>query len=195
MAYKKKSLGLAKTSELVWCSSRIPLAGHPLETELSNGKRKIWGTEPYSSWWCSETRNTNAKACIFGKAHWSVESFHREKLSLRWIALWFRKIYCQSSLSRGRRSFVPKERLVHSIYLCGWRSSRGNEWLWRRVPFPTNCGSTWWLRIEINASPWDKEDYFNRKQYYSINLRGIFNPQQHYQLSWKYLRCKGFIAC
>lgn len=108
MAHKKKNLGLAKTSELVWYSARIPLAGHPLETELSNGKRKIWGTEPYSSWWCSETRNTNAKACIFGKAHWSVESFHREKLSLRWTALWFRKIYCQSSLSRGRRSFVPK---------------------------------------------------------------------------------------
>ena len=121
--------------------------------------------------------------------------FPREKLSLRWIALWFRKIYCQSSLSRGRRSFVPKERLVHSIHLCGWRSSRGNEWLWRRVPFPTNCGSSWWLRIEINASPGNKEDYFNRKQYYSINLKGIFNPQEHYQLSWKYLRCKGFIAC
>lgn len=50
----KKNLGLAKTSELVWYSARIPLAGHPLETELSNGKRKIWGTEPYSSWWCSE---------------------------------------------------------------------------------------------------------------------------------------------
>lgn len=121
-------------------------------------KAKNLGTEPYSSWWCSEIRKTNAKACIFGKAHWSVETFHREKLSLRWIALWFRKIYCQSSLSRGRRSFVPKEGLVHSIHLCGWRSSRGNEWLWRRVPFPTNCGSSWWLRIEINVSPGNKED-------------------------------------
>lgn len=131
IAYKKKSLGLAKTSESHPTSWTSP------GNRVVEWKAKFWGTEPYSPWWSNETRNTNAKACIFGKAHcfWSAETFHREQLSLMLIAVWFRKTYCQRSLSRiVRRSFVPNEGLVHLIHWHGWRSSRSNEWLWRRVP-------------------------------------------------------------
>ena len=60
--------------------------------------------------------------------------------------------------------------------------------------FPQIVGAVDGCRIEINAQPGNKEDYLNRKQYYSMNLQGIFNPQLHFQLSWKYPRCKGFKA-
>ena len=35
--------------------------------------------------------------------------------------------------------------------------------------------------IEINAPPENKEDYFNRKQYYSINQQGTVNSQLLFQ--------------
>ena len=47
--------------------------------------------------------------------------------------------------------------------------------------FPQIVGVVDGCHIEINAPPENKEDYFNRKQYYSINLQGIVNPQLHFQ--------------
>ena len=47
--------------------------------------------------------------------------------------------------------------------------------------FPQIVGAVDGCHIEINAPPENKEDYFNRKQYYSINLQGIVNPQLHFQ--------------
>ena len=47
--------------------------------------------------------------------------------------------------------------------------------------FPQIVGAVDGCHIEIKALPQDKEDYFNRKQYYSINLQGIVNPQLHFQ--------------
>ena len=47
--------------------------------------------------------------------------------------------------------------------------------------FPQIVGAVDGCHIEINAPPENKEDYFNRKQYYSINVQGIVNPQLHFQ--------------
>ena len=47
--------------------------------------------------------------------------------------------------------------------------------------FPQIVGAVDGCHIEIKALPQDKEDHFNRKQYYSINLQGIVNPQLHFQ--------------
>ena len=47
--------------------------------------------------------------------------------------------------------------------------------------FPQIVGAVDGCHIKINAPPENKEDYFNRKQYYSINLQGIVNPQLHFQ--------------
>ena len=47
--------------------------------------------------------------------------------------------------------------------------------------FPQIVGAVDGCHIEIKALPQDKEDYFNRKQYYSINLQETVNPQLHFQ--------------
>lgn len=47
--------------------------------------------------------------------------------------------------------------------------------------FPQIVGAIDGCHIEINAPPENKEDYYNRKQYYSINLQGTVNSQLLFQ--------------
>ena len=47
--------------------------------------------------------------------------------------------------------------------------------------FPQIVGAIDSCHIEINAPPENKEDYFNRKQYYSINQRGTVNLRLLFQ--------------
>ena len=47
--------------------------------------------------------------------------------------------------------------------------------------FPQIVGAIDGCHIEINAPPENKEDYFNRKQYYSINLQGTVNSRLLFQ--------------
>ena len=47
--------------------------------------------------------------------------------------------------------------------------------------FPQVIGAIDGSHIEIDAPPENKEDYFNRKQYYSVNLQGIVNAQLLFQ--------------
>ena len=47
--------------------------------------------------------------------------------------------------------------------------------------FPQILGAIDGCHIEINAPPENKEDYFNRKQYYSINLQGTVNSRLLFQ--------------
>lgn len=47
--------------------------------------------------------------------------------------------------------------------------------------FPQIAGAIDRCHIEINAPPQKKEDYFNRKQYYSINLQGTVNSRLLFQ--------------
>ena len=48
--------------------------------------------------------------------------------------------------------------------------------------FPQIVGAIDGCYIEIKAPPENKEDYFNRKQCYSINLQGTVNWQVLFQL-------------
>jgi len=48
--------------------------------------------------------------------------------------------------------------------------------------FPQIVGAIEGCNIEINTPPENKEDYFNRKQYYSINLQGIVNPEYFFNI-------------
>ena len=47
--------------------------------------------------------------------------------------------------------------------------------------FPQIVGAIDGCHMEINAPPENKEDYFNRKQYYSINLQGTVNSRLLFQ--------------
>ena len=47
--------------------------------------------------------------------------------------------------------------------------------------FPQIVGAVDGCHIEIIALPQNKDDYFDRKRYYSINLQGTVNPQLHFQ--------------
>ena len=47
--------------------------------------------------------------------------------------------------------------------------------------FPQIVGTIDGCHKEINTPPENKEDYFNRKQYYSINLQGTVNSRLLFQ--------------
>lgn len=47
--------------------------------------------------------------------------------------------------------------------------------------FPQVVGAIDGCHIEINAPPENREDYYNRKQFYSINLQGIVDPNLMFQ--------------
>ena len=70
---------------------------------------------------------------------------------------------------------MSKNGLIHSIPYTEEEVQEAMDTFEEEHKFPQIVGAIDGCHIEINAPPENKEDYFNRKQYYSINLQGTVN--------------------
>lgn len=172
-AYEKKSLGLAKTAELdiLW----KPNFGMERETfeELS----RIFRGDLMKQ----ETRMRKPvsleKRIAVGLWRLSTVNSYRSCGLQFGLGKSTAKVICQEFEEALCRK---KDLFIRFPYTADEVQAVMNDFE-EEYHFPQIVGAVDGCLIEINAPPENKEDYFNRKQYYSINLRGIVNPQLHFQ--------------
>ena len=182
-AHKKKSVGLAKTAELVLCNASITSdecslkPNFQMERETFDELCRILRGDLTRQ----ETRLRKPvsveKRVAVGVWRLSTGNSYRSCGLQFGLGKSTAKVICQEF----EEALCRKEELFIWFPYSEDEVQEAMDTFEEEYKFPQIVGAIEGCHIEINAPPENKEDYFNRKQYYSINLQGTVNSRLLFQ--------------